>query len=212
MKTDDDNSKEEVILKTAEKLFLKNGFTGTSTTDIAKMVGCNQALIHYYFRTKEKLFSTIFEKKMRLVITGFLEKDVKNQTFNERICSFIETHFNLLSENPQMPFFIINELSSNPKRLKSVKEQLKDIPIPLFEGFKRDLQAEIDAGRVYPMNIVDLLITVISLNMSIFLTAPIISEVFSLDSKQLIIMQKQRLKEHCRVVLAALRPELEEVK
>ena len=29
---------------------------GTSTTEIAKTVGCNQTLIHYYFRTKEKLF------------------------------------------------------------------------------------------------------------------------------------------------------------
>ena len=44
------------ILQAAEELFLSNGFAGTSTTDIAKRVGCNQALVHYYFRTKENLF------------------------------------------------------------------------------------------------------------------------------------------------------------
>ena len=51
---------EEVILETAERLFLEKGFALTSTTEIAKAVGCNQALIHYYFRTKDNLFNTHF--------------------------------------------------------------------------------------------------------------------------------------------------------
>ena len=46
---------EQRILWVAERLFLEKGFNGTSTTEIAKTVGCNQTLIHYYFRTKEKL-------------------------------------------------------------------------------------------------------------------------------------------------------------
>ena len=52
------------ILETAEKLFLEKGFASTSTTEIAREVGCNQALVHYYFRTKENLFNTIFEQKL----------------------------------------------------------------------------------------------------------------------------------------------------
>ena len=55
---------EERILWVAERLFLEKGFSGTSTTEIAKAVGCNQALIHYYFRTKEKLFWDVFTPKM----------------------------------------------------------------------------------------------------------------------------------------------------
>ena len=50
---------EIVILETAERLFLEKGFGMTSTTEIAKEIGCNQALIHYYFRTKENLFNII---------------------------------------------------------------------------------------------------------------------------------------------------------
>ena len=37
---------EKRILWVAERLFLEKGFNGTSTTEIAKAVGCNQALIH----------------------------------------------------------------------------------------------------------------------------------------------------------------------
>ena len=45
-------STEKAILKVAEKMFLEKGFAMVSTTDIANKVGCNQALVHYYYRTK----------------------------------------------------------------------------------------------------------------------------------------------------------------
>ena len=51
-----DNNMEQQILQCAEELFLEKGFSLVSTTDIAKKAGCNQALVHYYFRTKENLF------------------------------------------------------------------------------------------------------------------------------------------------------------
>ena len=53
------------ISKAAEKLFLEKGFASTSTTEIAKEAGCNQALVHYYYRKKDLLFTAIFEKKMK---------------------------------------------------------------------------------------------------------------------------------------------------
>ena len=49
---------EQIILEVAEELFLDKGYALTSTTEIAKKAGCNQALIHYYFRTKENLGSS----------------------------------------------------------------------------------------------------------------------------------------------------------
>jgi AcrR family transcriptional regulator len=63
MDINSESSMEQSILDAAEKLFLEKGFAATSTTQIAKEVGCNQALVHYYFRTKDNLFNRIFEKK-----------------------------------------------------------------------------------------------------------------------------------------------------
>ena len=64
-----DISTEQLILEAAEKLFLEKGFAMTSTTEIARVAGCNQALVHYYFRTKENLFQSIFENKFRMLIS-----------------------------------------------------------------------------------------------------------------------------------------------
>ena len=70
MEFKNNQSMESIILETAERLFLEKGFAMTSTTEIAKEVGCNQALVHYYYRTKENLFNVIFEQKFNGFFQG----------------------------------------------------------------------------------------------------------------------------------------------
>jgi AcrR family transcriptional regulator len=51
------------LLDTAEMLFSRKGFDGTSVRDIAELAGINTAMISYYFGSKEKLMEEIFERK-----------------------------------------------------------------------------------------------------------------------------------------------------
>ena len=64
MKEETSNT-EQSILKAAEKEFLKKGFSGSKTTEIAKEAGVTHAMLHYYFRTKENLFNKVFEEKAK---------------------------------------------------------------------------------------------------------------------------------------------------
>ena len=66
---------EQAILRAAERLFLDKGFALTSTTEIAREAGCNQALVHYYFRTKENLFSKRF---------SFITISARKRTFSRK--------------------------------------------------------------------------------------------------------------------------------
>ena len=115
---------EAAILKSAEKLFMEKGFAGASTTMIAKEAGCNQALVHYYFRTKDNLFDAIFEKKMGLFISGLLSQSSDHLTFEEKLTQKIEAHFDMIESNPSLPLFFFHEIQSNPQRLKSIVEKL----------------------------------------------------------------------------------------
>lgn len=76
-----EQSMESIILETAERLFLDKGFALTSTTEIAREAGCNQALVHYYFRTKEQLFIRIFEEKIKIFAGAFFSIDEKPGNF-----------------------------------------------------------------------------------------------------------------------------------
>ena len=55
-----DLSTEEKILNAAKKVFLTKGMDGARMQDIADEAGINKALLHYYFRSKDKLFEQIF--------------------------------------------------------------------------------------------------------------------------------------------------------
>lgn len=54
---------ENRILKAAEAEFLAKGYAGARTTAIAEAAGVTHAMLHYYFRTKDKLFERILNEK-----------------------------------------------------------------------------------------------------------------------------------------------------
>lgn len=51
----------KAILEAAQQLFAKQGFLSTTTRAIAAKAGVDAALVHYFFKTKEKLFSAVVE-------------------------------------------------------------------------------------------------------------------------------------------------------
>ena len=105
MKEETSNT-EQSILKAAEKEFLKKGFSGSKTTEIAKEAGVTHAMLHYYFRTKENLFNKVFEEKAKQLADTFLSRVDESLPFLEKIKCFIEAHFDLLTANPELPLFI----------------------------------------------------------------------------------------------------------
>ncbi len=197
---------EQVILEAAEKLFLEKGFSMTSTTLIAKAAGCNQALIHYYFRTKEHLFEAVFEKKMKMFVSTFFQAGKENSTLEDKLKQKIETHFDMLKANPQLPFLIFNELITNPKRLDKFKNKIKTIARPILLQIQSDLQTEIEKGNIRPITAVDLLITIFSLNVILFLGSPILKTIANLSDDEYQNFIEHRKRENVTAILKSLRP------
>ena len=52
---------EEKILLSAKKVFYQKGLKGARMQEIADDAGVNKAMLHYYFRSKDKLFDKVFE-------------------------------------------------------------------------------------------------------------------------------------------------------
>jgi len=201
-----EQSMEQSILETAERLFLEKGFALTSTTEIAKAVGCNQALVHYYFRTKDNLFNTIFEQKFRLFFQHVFELGNLDQlSFTDKLKHIIESHFEMLKANPKLPLLIISEFSRRPDQVNILKEKLQGMPQKLFEKLNTQLDAEITAGRIRQTTLMDLIITTVSLNVSLFLLLPIASQIGSLNDVQQQVMIEHRKQEHVSMILNSLR-------
>lgn len=200
-----DNSMEQDILDVAETLFLEKGFNMTTTTEIAKRVGCNQALVHYYFRTKEKLFEAIFFKKLEVFISSFLHVDQRENSFEEKLRFKIESHFDVLFKNQKLPFLVLSEMITNPERIKSFKAMLSGSPI-VFSQFVSEFNEEIKAGRIRNVSPVDILFNALALNLSVFILKPITMELLDLDEKGFQNFALNRKNENVITVLNSLKP------
>lgn len=195
---------EDAILETAERLFLEKGFALTSTTQIADAVGCNQAMVHYYYRTKDRLFEAVFEKKIKLFVSNLLHIGEENIPFKEKLRKRIETHFDMIKANPKLPFLIFNELTTNPKRLISLKEKIGQFPQSIISQLEKELQAEIKAGAIRPIETIDLVMTIISLNVILFLMSPVFKTVANISDDQFNAMIERRKKENVTIILNSL--------
>lgn len=205
MKQEKDENMEQTILKTAEKLFLDKGYALTSTTEIAKESGCNQALVHYYFRTKENLFQKIFETKLRILMRDFAEIETRAASFEERLRMRIEAHFDLIIQNPRLPFLILNEITTNPMRMEALKRELGEFPKTVYNGLQADLDRESALGRIRPVSAKDLILNMLSLNIFPFLIMPLFQNILGFSEEERQVLLEQRKKEVVTTLLNSLR-------
>lgn len=63
MAGDASDTKAVAILDAAEAVFAASGFDGASIREIATRAGVAQALIHYHFQTKDKLFEAVISRR-----------------------------------------------------------------------------------------------------------------------------------------------------
>lgn len=207
MSIKNEQTTEQAILEVAERLFLEKGFKSTSTTEIAKEVGCNQALVHYYFRTKDNLFNTIFEQKFRMLFEHlYASQNFGDIPFSEKVRHAVESHFDLLTKNPKLPLLVATELSRLPENLENLRNKLQAIPFELFTKLNNELQQEIDEGRARKIELIDIIITMVTLNAGLFMLLPIASGIMQLDEEQTKELLAHRREENVQVILNYIKP------
>jgi len=195
---------EQAILEVAERLFLEKGFAMTSTTEIAKEAGCNQGLVHYYYRTKEKLFEEVFSKKAELFFSAFMNVENEELPFRGKLRRVIEVHFDMLMKNARLPFLLINEFTTNPGRVLSVKEKIKNLPESVLAKMEKELKEEIRCGRIREIELVDLMLMIISLNGGLFIAKPIMGAIMGMGEEEWERLAKRRRDENVRIILQAV--------
>ncbi len=121
IKIEEDISTEEKIKEAARKVFMQKGYAATRTRDIAEESGINLALLNYYFRSKEKLFNEVMQEKMQQFFGVLLP--VVNDTSTKletKIELIVSKYMDVLSENPELPLFVLSEMKTHSDRIKKI--------------------------------------------------------------------------------------------
>jgi len=140
--TDNDKQTEEKIFEAATDVFVEKGMDGARMQDIATHAGINKALLHYYFRTKDQLFNTVFEMIARKIFKKFAPVFDENLSLEEKIRFFFKEHISFLQENPRLPGFLLNEVNRNPARIKKLLKNVDfdSIWFKIYNQHKEELK------------------------------------------------------------------------
>ena len=201
----EEKNMEQRILKAAEELFLEQGFAKTTMGQIAKTARCNQALVHYYYRTKERLFEQVFEEKIRYIAGNILAIDAGEGSFEEKVARMVGAHFDFLLQNPLFVPFIAGELLANPERFVPVLDKIGHYPQGVFSKLDDELQKEVAQGAIRPITTFDLVVTVMSLNVAPFLVLPAVHKLTALPGEALEAWFAARKEENITTVLSRIK-------
>lgn len=196
---------EALILQAAEREFLEKGYSGAKTTAIAQAAGVTHAMLHYYFRTKEKLFEKIVTDKMdklKRVMFGVIGNP--DLPLRERLKQGVEQHFDFIAENPLLPRFIFNELHEHPERIDQVKNSIASIAAKAITTLQNEIDRKAASGECRPVDARMLMLDIASLNLFPFVAAPLISSSFGKLFEGREEFLEMRKKENVRTVLGKL--------
>ncbi len=199
---------EERILAAARKVFVKKGYDGARMQAIADEAGINKAMLHYYFRNKDLLYERIFVE-----FTGKLFPNINAVLSNEsldifeKVEKFVEIYIYFLTQNPDIPIFIVGEVSKRPEVLQKVfSEREAKNEAPMIAQFAVELMKESAKGKIKTMNPFHFMISVVSMCAFPFAAKTMMQTILKMNDNDFDLFLQERKKEVVAILHSAMRP------
>lgn len=108
---------EDRILRAACSIFLLYGYHGTTIMKIANEAGVSKSIVHYYYRSKDKLYSKALGIFLDTLVNENYELNSENKVF-EKIKWFLSTE---LYNNRIFFEETLKNISNGDKYLEKIK-------------------------------------------------------------------------------------------
>lgn len=181
---------EQKIIKAAKANFLKKGFKDTNMSDIAAEVGLTRPAMHYYFRTKERLFQAVFGDILMTFlpkVSGIITSD---KTLEQKIGEITDAYIAILRENPQLPMFLMKEAMRDFDGFvqMALGINISEAGNKVFSAFESEMQA----GKIKTVPVIEIFYTFYGLVAMPFLTMPIASHIFGQEQIDELLNERWR--------------------
>lgn len=89
------------IMKSAYRLFAKNGYERTPIAELAKRANVSAGSVIYHFKTKENLLCMLYWKTLDRLISNTSKKMLASKTGKESLEDAVEEFFTFLKKHPE---------------------------------------------------------------------------------------------------------------
>lgn len=200
---------EQQILDAAHRVFIRRGVDGARTQEIAEEAGVNKALLHYYFRTKDRLAEAVFLRATTRLFPGLMGALMADLPIADRVRQAVDFEMTFLEENAYLPGYILAEMRARPERMQALMREALPVDAMrprLLSGLQQQLDREAQDGTLRAMKAEDFLVNLIALIVFPFVAAPMLEVILGLDRPGFDAMIERRKTFVADFVLNALRP------
>lgn len=200
---DPESATREQILTAAHTVFLRRGTSGARMQEIAKEAGVNQALLHYYFGTKQALADAVFQAAASNLLPGVFEVVGSALPLDQKIQTVVDRYIGFLRTRPYLPGYLVSELHADPDRAALL---LPRPGVTALAALQQQLDAGAENGTLRPIRAEHFLINMVSMIIFPFLIRPMLDVIFGIGSDQFDAYLTERQHSLPGFIQSALRP------
>lgn len=202
---------EQRILDAATRVFIRRGTAGARMQEIAAEAEVTQALVHYYFRTKEALAERVFLTVARRTVGSILPLLSQPLPLEQLIEQFVVGYIDAVRQAPFLPGYMLAEAQQHPERLELLFNAVVGVvPSTAAQAALQHIEQQIAersaAGTMRAMPARQLFANVAALSVFPFVARPVLQLAFGLDDAGFTAFLDERRRELPTFILNALRP------
>ena len=192
-------------------MFVRKGTAGARMQEIAAEAGVNQALLHYYFRSKERLSAAVFQQFATRLFPALIETLGSAMSLHEKVDRFVAIYLENLQRTPFLPAYLLSELHHHPERVEQMLAAVAGgspatVMRPLFRKLETQIAEQVRAGTMRPMDAEQFAANLLSLCVFPFAARPMFLIMFEMDDVRFAAFIERRKIEIPEFFRRAIRP------
>jgi TetR/AcrR family transcriptional regulator len=176
----DTGGAETRIFEAALEVFARKGRDGARMQQIADRAGINKAMLHYYFRSKERLYAEVFRHVFRRFGEAFLDavELEAERSFDAALATFVDRYIDFVGSNLDVLRLMVNEFLAGGEVVRAeMCAQLATGSAPP-QRLLILLARAIERGEIRPVEPRHLMLTLISACLFPFVAFPMVTTLF----------------------------------
>jgi AcrR family transcriptional regulator len=205
----DDQDTERRILNAAHRVFLRRGTHGARMQEVADEAGVNKALLHYYFRSKDRLAEAAFQRVARGLFARLAQILTSERELDELVRGIVGLYLDQLSETPYAPAYVLSEVNHHPERADQFLAMLRQAgahPGQAIDLLQARIDARVRAGTMRAIPARQFFVNLVSLCVFPFAARPLLCAILDLDAHGFAEFIRQRRTQLPEFFLRAMQP------
>jgi len=180
--------------------------------EIAAEARVNQALLHYYFRSKEQLARGAFERAGSQLMPAIVRVMASALPLEEKVEQVVALELDHLSRAPYLPGYIIGEVAHHPERAQQLIAAMTHGLTPdqirprIFGALRRQIEERVASGAMRPISAESFMVNLMSLCIFPFAARPMLQAMLAADDAGFDRFIARRRRDLVEFFLGALRP------